>query len=73
MTHHPLTDVRIYDEIITLELPSINDDLRAAFDLGYAQALEDVQDTITCIQRKDSPTEPITLEELEAMRPLEKS
>ena len=73
MTDHPLTDVRIYDEIITLELPSINDDLRAAFDLGYAQALEDVQDTITCIQRKDSPTEPITLEELEAMRPLEKS
>ena len=39
-------------------------DMRAAYDVGYAQALEDVQDTITCIQRKYSPSTPITLEEL---------
>ena len=41
---------------------------RAAYDVGYAQALEDVSDLITCLQRKDSSPEPITLEELEAMR-----
>ena len=52
------------------------DDMRVAYDKGYdkgyAAALEDVyvrlpedaQDIITCIQRKNSPSTPITLEEL---------
>ena len=68
---HPMTDEMIDEIQMSFGGPCLTcyDDMRAAYDVGYAKALEDVQDVITCIQRKDSPTEPITLEELEAMRP----
>ena len=69
---HPLTDEMI-DEIFAnrqwWQSPDNVACLRAAYDVGYAQSLEDLQDIIICIQRKDSPAMPVTLEELEAMRP----
>ena len=55
---HPLTDEMI-NSIAGLHLPLDEDDMRAAYDLGYAQALEDLQDIITCIQRRDNPSIPI--------------
>ena len=49
------------------------DDMRVAYDKGYdkgyAAALEDIQDILICIQRKDSTPMPTTLHELNAMRP----
>ena len=39
---HPLNDLRIYDEIISLELPRLNDDMRAAYDKGRDDQLEQV-------------------------------
>ena len=39
---HPLNDLRIYDEIISLELPRPNDDMRAAYDKGAEDRLEQV-------------------------------
>ena len=76
---HPLTDEICrsiaacypYNKHIDIEDCGHVHDMRAAYDLGYAQALEDVQDIITCVQRKDSPPRSVTLEELEAMRPQE--
>ena len=47
----------------------IKQDMRAAYDRGYADALEDIQDVLTCIQRKDSTPMPTALHELKAMRP----
>lgn len=80
MTNHPLTD-EIIEEIWDTTGPCdpayfgerhpSPEEMRAAYDLGYTQGLEDASDLITCLQRKDSPAEPITLEELEAMRPQE--
>lgn len=97
---HPLTDEMIqgiWDKVGNDIVDAKDEDLdgfvedalmRAAYDIGYAQALEgvqnaitrvlrykrkdspyaesleDVQDAITSIQRKDSPSTPITLEEL---------
>ena len=82
---HPLTDKdiqSIWDKVGNDIVNAKDEDLggefienaliRAAYDVGYAQALEDVyvrlpedaQDIITCIQRKNSPSTPITLEEL---------
>ena len=37
---HPLNDLRIYDEIISLELSRPNDDMRAAYDRGFEDAIE---------------------------------
>lgn len=37
---HPLTDSRIYDEIHSLELPSINDDIRAGADWQLERVIE---------------------------------
>ena len=68
MTDHPLTDEMIDEIELKFGRPcsECNNDfnMRAAYDKGYADALEDAQDIITCIQRKDSPSIPITLEEL---------
>ena len=73
MTDHPLTDkmCRIIAPHILFnastqgyEIELECDNMRAAYDVGYAQALEDLQDVITSIQRKDSPSIPITLNEL---------
>ena len=68
---HPLTDEKCnklsifdLDECSAPYAYGIMADMRAAYDKGYADALEDAQDIITCIQRKDSPSTPITLEEL---------
>ena len=69
---HPLTD-KMCEEIQLYIFNQTDEDcMRAAYDKGYADALEkgyadaleDVQDVITCIQRKDSPSIPITLNEL---------
>ena len=66
---HPLTDEMCkeiqFEDIFRTQA----DCMRVAYDLGYTQGLENAADLITCIQRKDSPATPITLEELEAMRP----
>ena len=61
---HPLTDEMCKQIQLHIFNQTDEDCMRAAYDKGYADALEDVQDTITCIQRKDSPSTPITLEEL---------
>ena len=68
---HPLTDemckqiqLHNFNQTDKERIVVVADCMRAAYDKGYADALEDVQDTITCIQRKDSPSIPITLEEL---------
>ena len=67
---HPLTDEmceKIYPYVKSVfdsDDEHTGKAMRAAYDLGYAQALEDVQDIITCIQRKNSTPIPITLEEL---------
>ena len=37
---HPLNDLRIYDEIISRELPSINDDIRAGADWQLEQCID---------------------------------
>ena len=37
---HPLNDLRIYDEIISLELPRPNDDVRAAYDKGIQACID---------------------------------
>lgn len=73
---HPLTDemcesICQYCNSFTSQNEIWFQSIRDAYDVGYAQALEDLQDVITSIQRKDSPSIPITLEELEAMRPQE--
>ena len=53
---HPLTDEKCnklsifdLDECSAAYAYGIMADMRAAYDKGYADALEDVQDTITCI------------------------
>ena len=71
---HPLTD-EIIDEIIDEFAPDewifdwTYDLMRAAYDMGYTEGLEDAQDIITCLQRKNSPSKPVTLEELATMQP----
>ena len=71
---HPLTDEMCESIIQNCDSFAFQNviwfqSMRASYDFGYAQALEDLQDVITSIQRKDSPSIPITLKELEAMRP----
>ena len=61
---HPLTDEMCKQIQLHIFNQTDEDCMRAAYDKGYADALEDAQDIITCIQRKDSPSTPITLEEL---------
>ena len=81
---HPLTDEimrKIHGNRPGYSNPFDEDDMRAAYDLGwknakrqdeayireaYRQGLEDAQDIATCIHRKDSLAKPVTLEELES-------
>ena len=71
---HPLTD-EICDELWDKHAcyfalyEEVRLVCRAAYDMGYTEGLEDVQDIITCLHRKNSPEKPVTLEELEAMCP----
>ena len=84
MTEHPLSDEVIeqnfapeYGYVESDSILGVSEvchgfsphDLRAAYDMGYTQGLEDASDIVTCVQRKDSIAKPVTLEELEAMRP----
>lgn len=69
MTDHPLTDEMC--EILSrqpwldpdVDVEGTIHDMRAAYNLGYTQGLEDAQDVITCLQRKDSAPIPFTLED----------
>lgn len=71
---HPLTD-EICDELWDEHAcyfnlyEEVRLTCRAAYDMGYTEGLEDAQDIITCLQRKNSPSKPVTLEELAVMRP----